>query len=71
MSALPLEGMRCIVYQDPITCKVIEGEAVIKKILKIHDYNDDLGRLLSQCLVHFDDDEDQDNMVQRDISHLL
>lgn len=49
----------------------MEGEAVIKKILKIHDYNDELGRILSQCLVHFKDDEDQDNIVQRDISHLL
>lgn len=71
MNTLPLEGMKCIVYQDPITCKVVEGEAIIKKILKIHDYNDELGRTLSQCLVHFKDDEDQNHVVQRDISHLL
>lgn len=69
MSQLPLEGMRCMVYQDPLTCEKFEGEASIVKILAILDYDDNLGRSISRCLVQFADADK--TIAQREISHLL
>jgi hypothetical protein len=64
---IPKEGMKCTVFQDPITHQKKEGEAIITKFISSMDYKDDMGKPIYRCSVHFYAD-DSGYSVQRDIS---
>lgn len=62
------KGKQVIVYDDPITCQRLEGNATVTKVLSREDWSDVHGRPIVRCNVRFKGDT---SVYERDVSALV
>ncbi len=63
------KGMKVKVFDDPITCKRLEGVATVTKVLRREDWSDEAGNPINRCNVRFAKNVARDNRVyERDVS---
>jgi hypothetical protein len=47
------KGMKVKVFEDPITCKNLEGIATVTRVLRRESWNDEYGNPVVRCNVRF------------------
>lgn len=63
------KGMKVKVFDDPISCKRLEGVATVTKVLRRETWNDEDGNPIVRCNVRFEKSVARDNCVyERDVS---